>query len=187
MKIASEPTAHCDRQPQAAEGHVLRVIAVFKLIKAVALIAAGLGALGLLNSTWAASVVEVLNQFALEHGRRLASAFADRAASLLSSTSTRRLSAVAVGLFVYGGIFLVEAMGLWTRKRWAEYLTLIVTASLLPFEIGALMHRVTVERVMALLLNLAVVAYLGVHVWKQRRSWDGAKRASGAISDGSAR
>lgn len=182
MEIAHKSTAHSVREPEAAQGNALRVIAVFKLIKALALIAAGLGVIGLLNSTWNASIVDVLHELALEHGRRRASAFAGRAASLLSSTSTRRLSEVAFGSFLYGGIFLVEAAGLWTRKRWAEYLTAIVTASLLPFEIGALMHRVTVERGMALLLNLAVVAYLGFHLWKQRRGRDVAKRSSGASS-----
>ena len=56
-----------------------------------------------------------------------------------------------------------------------------MTASLLPFEIGALMHRTTIERGMALLLNVAVVAYLVLHLWKQHRSRDGAKRSSGAM------
>ena len=180
-EIDGSSTEHRDRAPEAPQGRTLRVIAVFKLVKAVVLIAAGLGALGFLKSDWNTAVVDVLHQLALEHGRLPASAFADRAASLLSSASPRRLSEVAFGGFLYGGIFLVEASGLWTRKRWAEYLTALVTASLLPFEIGALMHRTTIERGMALLLNVAVVAYPVLHLWKQHRSRDGAKRSSGAM------
>ncbi|MEO8938768.1 MAG: DUF2127 domain-containing protein [Burkholderiaceae bacterium] len=165
-------TASRDRQPAGGQGATLRVIAVIKLIKAVVLIAAGLGALGLLKSNWTDSAVDVLHQLALEHGRRLASAFADHAASMLSSASPARLSEVAVGCFIYGSIFLVEAVGLWTRRRWAEYLTAIVTALLLPFEVDALVHHVTIVHGMALLLNLAVVGYLVFQLWKQRRLGD---------------
>ena len=171
-------------KPQVAQASALRFIAVIKLIKAIVLVAAGLGALGLLNATWNDSVVHLLQQFSLEHGQRLASTLSDRAASLLSSTSPRRLSAVGIGCFVYGGIFLVEAAGLWTRKRWAEYLTVLVTASLLPFEIDALLHRLTVERGAALLLNVAVVVYLVFHLWKQRRSVEGVARSRPATHGG---
>ena len=160
--------------PEGRQGRALRVIADFKLIKAVVLIGAGLGALGLLKSDWNESILRVLDHLALDHGRRLASATAERAVSLLTSASTRRLTEVAAGCFAYGGIFLVEAAGLWTRKRWAEYLTSLVTASLLPFEIDALMHRLTIDRALALLLNVAVVGYLIFHLRKQRENSNGA-------------
>ena len=34
----------------------------------------------------------------------------------------------------------IEAVGLWYQRRWAEYLTFLVTASLLPFEIYEIAH-----------------------------------------------
>lgn len=155
---------------EAPQGQTLRVIAVFKLLKAIVLITAGLGALGLLKASWTDAVVGVLHQLALEHGRRIASAFAERGATLISSASPKRLTEVAIGCFAYGSVFLVEAVGLWTRRRWAEYLTTIMTASLLPFEIEALIQRATFERGLALLLNLAIVAYLVFHLWKSHRA-----------------
>lgn len=169
-KIGTQPRVARSGEPQVAQGSALRVIAVIKLIKSTLLVAAGIGALGLLNATLNDSVVDLLHRFSLEHGQQIASTLSNRTASLLSSASPRRLSEVAAGCFVYGAIFLVEAAGLWTRKRWAEYMTVLVTASLLPFEIEAVLHRLTVERGVALLLNVAVVAYLVFHLWKQRRS-----------------
>ena len=80
----------------------------------------------------------------------------DRLFSLQSST----LHLFAVVAFVYASIEGVEAVGLWLAKRWAEYLTLIVTASLLPVEIYELVHRVTPFKVLALIVNLAIVIYL---------------------------
>lgn len=162
-------TAHA-YQTSAGNARALRLIAVFKLLKALILFTAGLGALGLLKASWTDTVVGVLHQLALDHGRRLASAFAQRGAALITSMSPKRLTEVAVGCFAYGGVFLVEAIGLWTKQRWAEYLTTVMTASLLPFEIDALLRRVTFARSLALLLNLAIVAYLGFHLWKSHRA-----------------
>ena len=62
-------------------------------------------------------------------------------------------------------MFLVEGIGLWRGKKWAEYLTIAVTASLLPFEVVAVVHRVTLVRVATLVINSVVIAYL---VWELR-------------------
>lgn len=71
-------------------------------------------------------------------------------------------AAVFTGYAVLEG---VEAVGLWYAKRWAEYLTFVATTVLLVPEIYELSHRVTVVKVLALLVNLAVVAYL---LWAKR-------------------
>jgi uncharacterized membrane protein (DUF2068 family) len=54
----------------------------------------------------------------------------------------------------------VEAVGLWRERRWAEYLTVIATVGFLPFEIHELLDRVTIVRIGALILNVAVLVYL---------------------------
>jgi Predicted membrane protein (DUF2127) len=51
------------------------------------------------------------------------------------------------------------------RRRWAEYLVLIATAAFLPIEIDELIHRATFFKAGALLVNLAIVAYL---IWRKR-------------------
>jgi uncharacterized membrane protein (DUF2068 family) len=59
----------------------------------------------------------------------------------------------------------VEAVGLWLEKRWAEYLTAIATAGFLPFEIHELTKKVTVLRIGALVVNVAILVWL---VWRKR-------------------
>ncbi len=54
----------------------------------------------------------------------------------------------------------VEAVGLWMRRRWAEYLTFIATTILLIPEIYELTGTVTVLKLLALIVNILVVAYL---------------------------
>jgi uncharacterized membrane protein (DUF2068 family) len=54
----------------------------------------------------------------------------------------------------------VEMVGLWYGRRWAEYLTFVATTVLLPLEVYELTTRITALKVTALLINLAIVAYL---------------------------
>jgi uncharacterized membrane protein (DUF2068 family) len=61
---------------------------------------------------------------------------------------------------VYALVEGLEAVGLWYQKRWAEYLTFLVTASLLPLEVYELSHRLSVFKLFTFVVNLAVVAYL---------------------------
>jgi uncharacterized membrane protein (DUF2068 family) len=80
----------------------------------------------------------------------------ERAFSLQSST----LRLVGVVLAVYAIVEGVEAVGLWYQRRWAEYLTFLVTTSLLPLEVYELSQRLSPFKVLTFLINVAVVAYL---------------------------
>lgn len=80
----------------------------------------------------------------------------ERSFSLGSGT----MRIVGVVFLVYALIEGIEAFGLWYQRRWAEYLTLLVTASLLPLEVYELVQRLSVLKTMTLLINLAIVAYL---------------------------
>jgi uncharacterized membrane protein (DUF2068 family) len=76
------------------------------------------------------------------------------------TTSSSHLHLLASALLVYGVVEGVEAVGLWYQRRWAEYLTFIVTASLLPLEVYEILTRTTALKVLAFLVNVAVVIYL---------------------------
>ena len=158
------------RKPGTQEGggSTLRIIAGFKLAEALLLIVAGLGALGLLDQVVQHELVEWLDDLSLREGRRLTSELAGQAAHLLGTMPGHRLLWIAVGCFGYGCVFIVEAVGLWLRKRWAEYLTIVVTASLLPLELIELTHRVSIGKVLTLLVNLLVLGYLVWNVAKKR-------------------
>jgi uncharacterized membrane protein (DUF2068 family) len=80
----------------------------------------------------------------------------ERAFSLQSST----LRLVGAVLAVYAIVEGIEAVGLWYQRRWAEYLTFLVTTSLLPLEVYELVHKLSPLKVLTILINLAVVAYL---------------------------
>ena len=72
----------------------------------------------------------------------------------------RKLGYIAIGLGAYAVVEVIEGVGLWLVKRWGEYFAMIVTSLGLPYEIYDLANKVTVLRVVAFLINLALVLYL---------------------------
>lgn len=139
-----------------AHGRVLRVIAAFKLLKALALIAVGVGALRLLHKDVAAIAEHWINMFQVDPHNH----FIDLLLTKLANVDDLRLKELSIGTFFYAGLFLIEGVGLALQKRWAEYFTIITTSSLLPIEIYELARRVSIGKGIALAINLAVVAYL---------------------------
>jgi uncharacterized membrane protein (DUF2068 family) len=70
------------------------------------------------------------------------------------------ITVLAIGAIAYALLEGTEGVGLAMRRRWAEYLTVIATGILIPYEAYEVIHRATLFKVGALLLNLAVVGYL---------------------------
>jgi uncharacterized membrane protein (DUF2068 family) len=148
---------HQDRESAATERNpILTLIAIFKFAKALTLIALGLGALQLIRADvreQAASVFEAL-------GSSVDVVPVLRLLRGIGALAPGQLRLVGMGAFVYAALFLTEGIGLWRQRRWAEYLTLIATASFIPFEIFEAAQRLTIPRVSALVINIGVLLYL---------------------------
>ena len=67
---------------------------------------------------------------------------------------------IGIVAFFYAGLFSVEGVGLWRERRWAEYLTIVATASLVPFEVYEIVQHPSWPRVATLGVNLLAVGYL---------------------------
>ena len=70
------------------------------------------------------------------------------------------INVLAIGAVAYAILEGTEGVGLAMRRRWAEYLTVIATGVLIPYEAFEVVRHVTLFKIGALLLNLAVVGYL---------------------------
>ena len=90
-----------------------------------------------------------------------------------SGLSEARLHALRAVTLGYAAVFAVEGVGLWMQKRWAEWLTTIVTGSLIPFELWEMFERPNAGKALVILGNVAIVAYLIWHV----RSRGGRRRS----------
>ena len=71
----------------------------------------------------------------------------------------------AVGVAAYAGLQFLEGIGLWLLKRWGEYVAVVGTSAFIPWELYEVAHHISLIKVLALLVNLAAVAYL---VWSKR-------------------
>jgi uncharacterized membrane protein (DUF2068 family) len=153
-------------QPERDRAALL-AIAIFKLLKAAALIGIGVTILSLArDSSKLSSLEHVADHLKLGPNRHLV----DRALSAISGLAPKRLKELSLGTFVYAAVFLTEGTGLWLRRHWAEYMTTLVTASFVPFELYELVRRVSWLKLVGLLLNVAILAYLVAHIWGQRAS-----------------
>ena len=84
----------------------------------------------------------------------------ERELTHLFAFSTRSLELTGVVLAAYAVLEGVEAIGLWRGRRWAEYLTFIATALLLPLEIYELSRKATALKALTFVINLAIAVYL---------------------------
>jgi uncharacterized membrane protein (DUF2068 family) len=143
---------------------LIRLIAFFKFVKAGLLIALGVGAFNLLHKDIARIIEHSIEALKLDPGNR----FLDAALARAADVTPAQIKKIGLGSFIYAGLFLVEGTGLWLGKRWGEWLTVIVTSSLIPVEIYEIHRHLTVAKLGVLALNLAIVIYLILHMRRQQ-------------------
>lgn len=134
----------------------LILIAAFKLAQALLFVAIGVGALQLLHKDVDDVLARLADHLRFNPESRFVNFILDKAA-LLDDRILRRIGAV---VFIYAALDLTEGIGLYLEKVWAEYLTLAITASFLPWEIFEVFRKLTYFRVSLLVVNALVLIYL---------------------------
>jgi uncharacterized membrane protein (DUF2068 family) len=145
---------------------VLRTIALYKLLKVLLLLAVAYGELRLSDASLAAKLLTWASArpFGLEH--RVVAQLLE----WFSGLSASRVHALRMVTVAYAAVFAVEGVGLWMQKRWAEWLTTVITASLIPLEVWELFQRPTIGKAVVLVANIAIVGYLIWHVRTKGKS-----------------
>ena len=144
---------------------VLRLLAVERAVRALVLFALAYAVI-----RFRSAQVDLRTSFeqALPAARPLADRFhldltdsgiVSRIRTVLES-NPHTLTLVTISLLGYGALQLVEAVGLYSLKRWGEYVAVVATSVFLPVEIHELLAKVTALRVGALVVNIAAVVYL---------------------------
>jgi len=134
----------------------LILIAAFKVIQALLFVSIGVGALKLLHKDVGDLLERVAYHMRFNPESRFVNFLLDKA-SLIDDRLLRRIGEV---VFIYAGLDLVEGIGLYLEKTWAEYLTLLITASFLPWEVYEIFHRLTLIRFGLLTVNALVLLFL---------------------------
>lgn len=137
----------------------IKVIIVERIGKAIVLIALAIGLIvagreGWLTQ-WATYAQQQLN---LDTDANIIERLIYRGIAI--ATGLSHTTFVAIIAVAYALLEGTEGVGLAKRRRWAEYLTVLATAILIPFEAYEVISKPTLFRIGALLLNVAVVGYL---------------------------
>ena len=139
---------------------VLVLIGIFKLLKALLLIAVGIGAIHLLHKDVAGAVTHWITVLRVDPDSRYLHGFLTK----IFRVTPKQLKELSVGTFFYAGLFATEGVGLLLRKRWAEYFTIVTTGGLIPIEIFELARHFTPAKLVVLLINVLIVWYLVTRV-----------------------
>ncbi len=141
-----------------AEAAGVRLILVYKLIKAALQVAAA----AVLLYGARHGLTAKLTHFAEELRHHAVYAGSNLLARAILKFTHARHGIVWTAYAALGDACLsaVEGFALWRGYTWGEWLVVGTTASLIPFEIYALSRHLRAGRVVLLVLNLAIVAYL---------------------------
>ena len=141
---------------------LLPLIAAERALRGLLLLGAGIYLLSHTGSNFGSVANHLARRIELDPHRP----FIRHLIARLGSLSRHQITLFGVGAIAYGVLELVEGVGLFRRKRWAEWLTAIATSLLIPLEIYELVRRASPLKAIGLVVNILIVLYL---VWIIRR------------------
>jgi uncharacterized membrane protein (DUF2068 family) len=169
IEAAAESHSH---EPARRHDRGLLLIGLFKLGKSLLFFCIGVGVIHMLHKDLGDEVLRIAARFNFDSESRVVALLLEK----VDLIDAHRLREIGFGTFAYSALALTEGIGLLKEKEWAEYLTLILTISFLPWELYELARRPDWFRVGILITNLLVLAYL---VWLLRRKKQKTEQAGG--------
>jgi uncharacterized membrane protein (DUF2068 family) len=152
----------------------LIAIGVLKLLKAVLFVSMGFGVIRLVHRDVADILLRATVALRFDPENRFVNVLLEKSAML----SPHRLREISLALFLYAMLDVIEGTGLVLEKVWAEYFTLILTGSFLPWEFYEIIRHVTIFKIVLTVLNLLVFIYLAYVVNEKVRARQQAPVAS---------
>jgi uncharacterized membrane protein (DUF2068 family) len=139
----------------------LIIIGTFKILEGLLFVLLGLGVVRLLHR----DIGDLLLRAALALRLDTESQFVNLLLDKVQLLTPPKMRLISAGIFLKAGLDFVEGIGLALEKTWAEWLTIGLTASFLPWEVFELARHFTWVKVGITLLNVLVLIYL---LWVQR-------------------
>jgi uncharacterized membrane protein (DUF2068 family) len=131
-------------------------IIAFKAVKAVTLTILGVTLVAARHS----DPVKALMRLAVAVHLPLTSRLFQRLMQSAGSLTITKETALALTAFGYAALMGTEGVTLHLRKPWARWFTIVATSSLIPLEIYEIIREIHPMRVLVLVANIGIVAYL---------------------------
>ena len=144
----------------------LRALAVYEAAKGALVLLAGFEVLSLMHHEAQHFAEHWVAQFHLNPAKGYPRIFIDA----MTNVTDARLWALAGLALVYAGVKGVLAYGLWLERRWAEWLAVAGGAIYVPAEAYEIAHGATWTKMLLLIANVCIVAYLIYVLWRSERS-----------------
>jgi uncharacterized membrane protein (DUF2068 family) len=169
--MPNQPDQAVSNQTGPTSRHLggVRAVALFEAGKGLLALLAGSGLLMLWNSNVQTVGNELLRHLHLNPGRMHDNVLWEA----LTSTSHDHLHFLAIGVLCYALVRFAEAAGLWLDQRWAEWLGVLSGGIYVPFEVRELLLRPGWISITMLILNVVIVGYLALHLYRRRQAQRG--------------
>ncbi len=142
------------------------VIGILKLVSGVMALAVGIGVFRFLDHDPGPAAERIITHLGLDPQNHVIHAML----SEITGIDKTHLRALEAGTFFYALLHMIEGTGLIFRKDWAGYLVIVATSSLVPFEIYEIARKVSLLRIVVLLVNIGIVIYLIVTLRKEHQA-----------------
>ena len=149
------------RRTRQGHDRWLIIIGAFKILEGTFFVLLGLGVVRLLHR----DVGDLLLRLALALRIDPESHFVNLLLDQVQLLTPHKMRLISAGIFLKAGLDYLEGIGLAMEKTWAEWLTIGLTASFLPWEVFEIIRRFTWMKVGITLLNVLVLLYL---LWVQQ-------------------
>jgi uncharacterized membrane protein (DUF2068 family) len=134
----------------------LHIVALFEGAKGLLVLIVGFGLLSFIHKDIHEAAMRLVEHIHLNPASHYPRIFLD----LTERINDTKLWGMAMAATMYFVVRMVEAVGLWLRKTWAEWFAVLTGGMYIPIEIFEVARNVTWPRVTVLIVNLCVVSYL---------------------------
>ena len=158
-------TRNYNHPPGKTHSRGLHVVALFEGAKGLLVLVVGCGLLSFIHKDVHEAAMRLVEHIHLNPASHYPRVFLD----LTERITDTKLWGLAVAAAMYSVVRMVEAVGLWLRKSWAEWFAVLTGGMYIPIEIFEVVRGVTWPKVTVLVINLGVVSYLGYILIKNGR------------------
>jgi len=141
----------------------VRIVGAAKLIYGFLLGVVVLGALHLISKDAGADLDGFVDALHLDPENHMS-----KATLHLAGLNQRHVEAFGAGTLLFALLEMIEGAGLYMRRHWAAYLTVVTTGILLLPECYELAQKISASRSIIFAINLALVLYL-IYQLRQNR------------------
>jgi uncharacterized membrane protein (DUF2068 family) len=134
----------------------LHVVALFEGTKGLLVLLVGFELLTFIHKDFHEAALKLVEHIHLNPASHYPRIFLD----LTERINDTKLWSMAIAAAMYSLVRMIEAVGLWLGKRWAEWFAILTGSIYIPVEIFEVVRSLTWPMITVLIVNIAVVSYL---------------------------